>query len=519
MPSQAILTPARRQGSNKQVHRHRKMSLWGRWKQDPRWSGACLVLALSLIVGLQTFSFYFVMDDNSQILGSTAVQQQQWGKIWTNGTWQLVGGQYSNYFRPFQVSLWAIEYKLFGKNPAGYHVIEVILYAAAGIAWLLWWLRLGVQPVIAIGAAALWVLHPANATTLSWISCSADSLAVIFGVAALWCWTILPQPLWSGGAVFWMAALLSKEWALVLPIVAFAVLLARQKTTIRELQLVRRFWATVPIFMAWLLYRRLALGSYLYPMAMESLSGKWKYIVAGFYREYLAILVLLKRPPLWDTFWPSKYVSLTGLTIGVIAVAAMLGWAVWLWVRGRRLAAVFAGLALMSLVPTVFVNKIPWPVIFNPRYLFFVTPFYAVALCTTCYVLFAKRMATCIIVVLCLIFAAVQFGEVSPWKSQLSFFEEASRRSPDSPLALYERAKARSRYVRSGHPEEFREVLGELQHIAAETQDLRRADVAWIHWAASADQSELTAYVVTEILKRSGQVRWKPLTEPPGTPP
>jgi len=439
--------------------------------------------------------FQFVADDFSQILQSPAVKQHDWSRIWSQGTWQLLGLPETNYFRPTQVSLFALEYAIFGENPWGYHLIQVLLYMATGGLWYLYWRRLEIGFEIAIAAGLLWVFHPGNSATLAWIACSADPLTMLFGIGALWFWTISETPpRWLVGSLFWFLALLSKEWAVLLPILAAGVIVARSGK-VEVAVIAKRFWSTVSVFTAWLVFRTWVLHGVLAPTATEYLPVKTKlFVVAGLCKQYLSTLTLFSHPALWPTLWPDQYVKLTTLIEGSAGVLLVVLWAAWLWSRGRRLASWAALSSLVALVPAMNITYIPWPVVFNARYLFFVTPFYLLALTSTLFMLGSKRVAFAGCMVIACISGWVQVPEISAWHDQGTFFQEAARRSPDSPAAFLHLGKLRSYEGRHGEPEEVPWAVSDLRTVVELTQNPRRKDLLWIRISAIAEQARLQAW-------------------------
>ena len=464
------------------------------WYESPI-IGVALISLVALLVGWRTLNFHFVADDFSQMLQSPAVKQHDWSSIWSQGTWQLLGLPETNYFRPIQVSLFTLEYALFGEHSWGYHLIQVVLYMVTGALWYLYWRRLGVAFEIAAAAGLLWVSHPGNSATLAWIACSADMLTLLFGIGALWFWTLSETPLrWFAGSALWLLALLSKEWAVLLPVLAAGAMVARSGRF--ELAvLVRRFWSTIAAFIAWLAFRALVVHGVLAPTAMESLSAKTKvFIVAGLCKQYLSTLVVFSHPALWPTLWPDQYVKLATLVEGFAGLLFVVLWAVWLWSRGQRLACWAALSALIALAPAMNITYIPWPVVFNARYLFFVTPFYLLALTSTLFMLASKRIALAGCLIIACISAWVQVPEISAWHNQGTFFQEAARRSPDSPAAFLHLGKLRSYEGRHGQPEEVPWALSDLRMVVALTQNQRRNDLLGIRISAMAERARIQAW-------------------------
>lgn len=122
--------------------------------------GALYALGVvALVWAALTASFRFVADDLAQILGNPTVTGLHWAAMWT----------------------------------AGYHVLEAVL-AAAGLAWFLLLRRVGLAQPVLLAAAILWAAQPGNASTIAWVSCSADPLCMLFGVGAIALWVLGKSP-------------------------------------------------------------------------------------------------------------------------------------------------------------------------------------------------------------------------------------------------------------------------------------------------------------------------------------
>lgn len=132
--------------------------------------------------------------------------------------------------RPFFLATLIVDHALWGLKPLGYHLTNLLLHAA-NAAWLyvLAWTLFGSLP-LALGAAALFAVHPAGTEAVNAVSFRLDLLALFFLVPALLLYRkaaqgrrgLPPKPMAGSGALYWLG-LLSKETAAVLPLLAALV--------------------------------------------------------------------------------------------------------------------------------------------------------------------------------------------------------------------------------------------------------------------------------------------------------
>ncbi len=89
-----------------------------------------------------------------------------------------------DYWPIFNSSFW-IEWRLFGNDPTGYHVVSVLLHIAN--AWLVWAVLRRVSSAGAFLAALLFAVHPVNVESVAWISQRKNTLSMgFFLLAMLW---------------------------------------------------------------------------------------------------------------------------------------------------------------------------------------------------------------------------------------------------------------------------------------------------------------------------------------------
>ena len=142
------------------------------------------------------------------------------------------------YYRPVAFVSHALDWTLWGAEPFGFHLTNVLLHT--GSTLLVWALgrRLlgGAAPVV---AALLFALHPASHEAVYWIAARFDLLATFFTLLALWCLSGRTMGSRIAGWAAFGVALLSKESAISLLIIAPAwdVVVERSdwRTTARRL--------------------------------------------------------------------------------------------------------------------------------------------------------------------------------------------------------------------------------------------------------------------------------------------
>ena len=191
-----------------------------RGRMLPIWQGGLIVL-LVFLAYLPALRGGFIWDDDDYVTQNPTLHdlgglQRLWFKV----------GAVPQYYPVVHTTFW-LEYHLWGLNPVGYHLINVLLHATAAI--LLWRVLLCLQIPGAWLAAVIFALHPVEVESVAWITERKNVLsAVFYFAAALAClrFVALKEPggpnqlrwFWYLGAlVLFMAALLSKTVTCSLP--------------------------------------------------------------------------------------------------------------------------------------------------------------------------------------------------------------------------------------------------------------------------------------------------------------
>ena len=174
---------------------------------------AFLLPLLSLLLYLPALHHGFIMDDRWLVVENPYIKSWQYlPQMLTQDAWNI--WDHHNYWRPvFSISL-ALDYSLWGLNPLGFHLTNILLHAANTTLLYLLGRRLQ-NSACALFAALFFGLHPIQVHAVNVISTRGDLLAVFFTLLSLHAFfsrrtVLFPLAL--------MLAALSKETSMVLPL-------------------------------------------------------------------------------------------------------------------------------------------------------------------------------------------------------------------------------------------------------------------------------------------------------------
>jgi tetratricopeptide (TPR) repeat protein len=141
----------------------------------PVWPGGLIVL-LVVLAYLPALHGGFIWDDDAYVTHNATLHdgeglRQIWFKV----------GAVPQYYPLVHTTFW-LEYHLWGLNPIGYHLINVLLHAIAAI--LLWQVLLRLQVPGAWLAAAIFALHPVGVESVAWVTERKNVLSAVFYFAA-----------------------------------------------------------------------------------------------------------------------------------------------------------------------------------------------------------------------------------------------------------------------------------------------------------------------------------------------
>ncbi|MBF0386690.1 MAG: tetratricopeptide repeat protein [Candidatus Omnitrophica bacterium] len=431
---------------------------------------ACLVILVLGVMAVyqQTFQFNFVFDDRQFIVENTILRS--WNGIFYFFTNDLPINRF------ITLSSFALNYQMYGLNPQGFHIFNVLIHLA--VVCSVWWLFriLLVHSAkdtsetndrlnwLAFFGALLFALHPAQTQAVSYISQRFSSLAALFYILTVGSYLRLRQSQGQKNclgltlvfALSFVLAILSKEEAVTLPLMIITVELFFFRNQAQALP--RHFWLKIIlgfglfVLLFTKLFRSDLLSMFSINAPSEShdgdiLTGSTYLLTQA--RVFLTFLRLLvwPFPQTIDYDYPASFSLLDpGVLLGLAVFSGSL-FTAWRFKKSSPLLA----FGILWLLITFTANLIPRVNLLWEQKVYLLSAGFLLALIVWLNEhIRSTRILFCVLSVLVVLAGAVTFQRNKVWRNDLTLWTDALAKAPHKSRTLLNAGDANIRY---GYPE------------------------------------------------------------------
>ncbi len=148
------------------------------------------LILISFLVFANSLNGEFVYDDTRQIVRNPLIQDSTlYTKALFSDVWAFKSDgtiAASNYWRPIFTAFNILNFRLFGLNPFGWHLLNILLHIAVCILVYLLLQRWNLPEILAFSIALIFAVHPVHVESVAWIAGSPDLLFSLFFLLAIW---------------------------------------------------------------------------------------------------------------------------------------------------------------------------------------------------------------------------------------------------------------------------------------------------------------------------------------------
>lgn len=344
-------------------------------------------------------------------------------------------GDPTGYYRPMTYLSFALERALWGVNPVGYNVTNIVLHIAA--AWLLYLALTALfqRERLAFAAALLFALHPIAGETVNFQAGGRNTLlCAVFFLAALY---LHLGKRYAAALACFSAAIFSKEFALLLPVILFIHdrqgSAGKPQASSAQAALAaaagwRRYLPYLGSTALYLAARGAAVeqANFLKELSLSSELLVAPYLVVQ-YLANMAAPIALK----------SLYSPALGVGTGLLCLLLVLALAAAaLMLRQRRELSFSIWWFLIFLLPVINLIPLPSSTLLADRYAYFSAMGFCLALAYfIC--LGSRRVAAGLLVALCFVSALTSLLQNGAWKDEQALFSKMIQDAPDKALGYH----------------------------------------------------------------------------------
>lgn len=409
-------------------------------------------IAMYIILAVITFAVYanslsneFVFDDESVVQGDpTITQLSNIPKFFTGelGFHKVIGA----YFRPVVSTSYAVDYAIWGYNPMGFHLTNVLIHVINSLLFmtlLMLMFKKSQSPYksyIILITSLIFALHPIHTEVASWVSGRTDGLAATFFFAAfIFYLKYSLQPSNKNLALtllMYILSLMSKEMAITLPAVIILYDMLINKERFNELLKKRLFvyGSLVIISVLFILLRTWALSqvvprqTYFYFYGRDFMTAVYTML------QTLPLYFRLSIAPYGMLYHYSGYLpdahSITEFRVifAVFFIVVTTGAATYFVKRSPYIS--FAILIFyVTLLPVM--NIVPTMNFMADRFLYIPSIFVSIIAASVLFRYFTKRSYNLVMIIsaaVLIVFSYMTYSRNKDWKNNDSLFLSAEGR-------------------------------------------------------------------------------------------
>lgn len=345
------------------------------WDLEPRELAMLAgIMAVAAIIYMPSIRYGWVWDDKYQTVDARLLHTWSGlGRSFLHDSWWFRDPgnlPQSAYYRPFQELWFGLNYMLLGNHPGAWHFEKVLLQLIGVLLCFRLAQLLTKNTAMALTAATVFAVLPANVESVVWPSAIGEPLSTILEMGAMCCF-IQRKAGWSRrlilALILYAGALLSHETAVLFWIVVAAYLFLMEGRRPREsIRLVTPF---ALLAVAYLVARWHALGAAFLGMpdfVPPSIALGWEaphrlyglrdmvLTVPSVMLTYLEVLVLPGMAgPTHDVNWITRASANAFASAGVLAGIAAIAFMLIRRSRDRNLYLFCAAWALIAIAPSM----------------------------------------------------------------------------------------------------------------------------------------------------------------------
>jgi tetratricopeptide (TPR) repeat protein len=369
---------------------------------------AAALIVLAAAVYLPTLSGGFIWDDLDVFLGKS----------------EYVPFFENSYQRPFYEATMVMDHRIWGENPLGFHITNVVLHAASSVLVLVLGLYLLEGALLPFLAALLFALHPVNTEAVAWVPARAELLMSTFFLAAFILYLQYKKEGKTAALIasmlFFLLSALSRQAAIIFPLVILAYETAVKAGALdRKKLLFTAGFVALPVA-GYLVFFRGA-GEFFPPggFALKQLFNSLSAL--GYYAVKFAV-------PLHLNFLPAVPSSILYAIIGLLP----LGAAATLFYEGKKRPAFLLAWIIITLLPSVLTAMafaVDFPV--GERFLYLPSAGFCLLLAAAAGAVKNKKIIASVFIPVLALYMAGTLDRALTWGDPAALWQDTALKNPD----------------------------------------------------------------------------------------